>query len=284
MQWLPHEFHRFSGGHPSVTDSREHSVHSDPLIAPGLSRRSLLIGAGVAATVATFGVEVASAPAARAATTGLFWPTVSTAVVAGGEYGADRGPNHTPRYHQGYDVSIGSGTTIYGCGDGQVTRVVQDSSGYGRFVEVLYGSTSVITAHMSSAAVAAGDTVSISTVLGRSGGVAGSDGAGDSTGPHCHVEVRVGGALTDPTTVLVDRSLIGSVPTDPAGDEDMVRLIQVKNSSTGVGDYVVVDHGAHTYWNVKNQSMLTYLRNQHIIEVSGLQSPAIIDGYTKITY
>lgn len=143
----------------------------------------------------------------RPVSAGLVWPTTNTTVSAGGEYGADRGAGHTPRYHQGVDLAVPVGTSLYASGTGTVTGVANtgSTSGYGLYVTVAYGSTSVITAHMSSVTVSVGQAVTSSTLLGKSGGQRGSYGAGDATGPHCHVEVRVGGTLVNPNSVFAPR-------------------------------------------------------------------------------
>lgn len=143
----------------------------------------------------------------KAVTTSLVWPTSTVNVVSGGQYGADRGPNHTPRYHQGTDLALSVGTTLYASGSGKVTAITNTGStaGYGLYVTVAYGSTSIITAHMSATSVSVGQAVTAGTALGKSGGAKGSFGAGDATGPHCHVEVRVSGTLVNPNSVLGSR-------------------------------------------------------------------------------
>jgi murein DD-endopeptidase len=143
----------------------------------------------------------------RSISAGLVWPTTNTSVSPGGEYGADRGAGHSPRYHQGVDLALPVGTALYGSGTGKVTNIANtgSTSGYGLYVTVTYGSTSVITAHMSSVSVSVGQAVTSGTLLGKSGGARGSAGAGDSTGPHCHVEVRVSGALVNPNSVFAPR-------------------------------------------------------------------------------
>lgn len=138
----------------------------------------------------------------------LLWPLDSNAVAAGGGYMADRGAGHVPRYHQGVDVPVGVGTPIYGSGDGTVATVANTgpTAGYGLYVQVQYGALKVITAHMSSTDVTVGQAVTSSTVLGKSGGTKGAFGAGDATGPHCHVETHLNGTLVDPHSQLSPRN------------------------------------------------------------------------------
>lgn len=138
----------------------------------------------------------------------LLWPLDSNAVSTGGGYMADRGAGHVPRYHQGVDVPVGVGTPIYGSGAGTVVTVANTgpTAGYGLYVQVQYGNLKVITAHMSSTDVAVGQSVTSSTVLGKSGGTKGAFGAGDATGPHCHVETHLNGTLVDPHSQLSPRN------------------------------------------------------------------------------
>jgi murein DD-endopeptidase MepM/ murein hydrolase activator NlpD len=92
----------------------------------------------------------------------LYWPTISEQIVTPtGTYLYDRGPNHVPRYHQGCDIRVPVGTPIYASGEGVVTGVFNtgNHSGFGRYVQVQYGTLQVRTAHMSSANVIVGQRV-----------------------------------------------------------------------------------------------------------------------------
>jgi len=142
----------------------------------------------------------------------LFWPTASMVISKGGEFNNDRGPNHSPRFHQGADIAIGTNTPIYGSGDGVVKAVINTgkTAGYGLYVLVAYGAVTVINSHMNREYVTVGQRVSVGTLLGDSGGIRGSFGAGDATGPHDHLEVRVNGALVNPAAVLASRTQISS--------------------------------------------------------------------------
>lgn len=168
----------------------------------------------------------------------LYWPTVSQTISAGGEYLAKR-PGHVPPVHQGCDVSIGVGTTIYASGDGVVIALTNsgNTSGGGRVAQVRYGNVVVFTEHMSAYAdeLEVGTVVSVSSVLGLSGGAFHSDGAGDSTGPHCHVEVHTGGILTDPFEALADRSTIaggGNTPTPDQEQDDQMATIHTDDTGS----------------------------------------------------
>jgi murein DD-endopeptidase len=126
--------------------------------------------------------------------TGLLWPVASTKI--SGKYGDDRGAGHVPRYHQGTDAAVGTGTAVYASGSGKVTSTVANNASYGNYVVVTYGVTTVLTAHLSKIEVKTGQIVSKGSEIAKSGNT------GQSTGPHVHVEVRQGGKLVDPLTVL----------------------------------------------------------------------------------
>ncbi|MFB9649594.1 peptidoglycan DD-metalloendopeptidase family protein [Curtobacterium pusillum] len=125
---------------------------------------------------------------------GLLWPVASTKI--SGEYGDDRGAGHVPRYHQGTDAAVGTGTPVYASATGKVTSAVANNPTFGNYVVVTYGMTTVLTAHLSVIQVKQGQIVSARTQIAKSGNT------GQSTGPHVHVEVRQGGTLVDPLKVL----------------------------------------------------------------------------------
>ena len=128
------------------------------------------------------------------AVTGLLWPVASTKI--SGRYGDDRGAGHVPRYHQGTDAAVGTGTPVYASATGTVTSAVANNPSYGNYVVVTYGMTTVLTAHLSKIEVKKGQVVSKGNEIAKSGNT------GQSTGPHVHVEVRQGGTLVDPLKVL----------------------------------------------------------------------------------
>lgn len=128
------------------------------------------------------------------AVTGLLWPVASTKI--SGRYGDDRGAGHVPRYHQGTDAAVGTGTPVYASATGTVTSAVANNPSYGNYVVVTYGMTTVLTAHLSKIEVKQGQVVSKGNEIAKSGNT------GQSTGPHVHVEVRQGGTLVDPLKVL----------------------------------------------------------------------------------
>lgn len=124
---------------------------------------------------------------------GLLWPVASTRI--SGKFGDDRGAGHVPRYHQGTDAAVGTGTPVYASATGTVTTATSSAS-YGNYVVVTYGMTTVLTAHLSSIGVKKGQIVTARQQIAKSGNT------GQSTGPHVHVEVRRNGTLVDPLQAL----------------------------------------------------------------------------------
>ena len=108
--------------------------------------------------------------------------------------------------HDGDDLLTPHGSVIVASNTGVITW--HTMSGYGRIAIINHGpdkNGNVIEtyyAHMSSAQVASNQTVMIGYPIGLSGGIRGSDGAGNSGGPHLHFEVRINGVPVDPQTVV----------------------------------------------------------------------------------
>lgn len=120
------------------------------------------------------------------------------------------------RPHQGVDLAVPVGTPVVATARGRVLSVGR-RGGYGLAVEVGHRSsgslsTSTLYAHLSSlpAGLRAGLGIRRGAVIGFSGGV--GAGAGISTGPHVHYEVRSGGVAVDPRSVDLAVWLRGSAP------------------------------------------------------------------------
>ena len=108
--------------------------------------------------------------------------------------------------HLGIDLNPGDGTPIHAIADGVVVEAVESDSGLGvhviiehevdgQMVQSLYG-------HMQfgSLAVAVGQTVTRGQQLGLVGST------GQSTGPHLHFGILIGGVETDPYPWLLEHA------------------------------------------------------------------------------
>lgn len=97
-------------------------------------------------------------------------------------------------WHEGIDVGVGYGTTVYAVGNGMVAGVVRYNCG-GNMVVVhhnINGQTyTSVYAHLSSVSVSEGQTVNRNTIIGYSGGTAGGYDY-CTTGAHLHVTIATG--------------------------------------------------------------------------------------------
>ena len=112
----------------------------------------------------------------------LSYPTYSRDVSAG--Y-----PNYSSgRYHGGVDFRCPSGTKVCSAADGVVIVAKNLNYSYGHYLIIDHGNgLSTLYAHNTTLLVGVGDHVS------RGQQIAYSGSTGNSTGPHCHFEVRVNG-------------------------------------------------------------------------------------------
>jgi hypothetical protein len=101
-----------------------------------------------------------------------------------------------PQVHTGLDLAAPAGTAIRAPADGVVVDVAL-RVGYGWATMIDHGGrVATLLAHQSSVAVAPGQAVARGQVVGRVGST------GYATGPHLHLEVRVGGDPVDPAPWL----------------------------------------------------------------------------------
>jgi murein hydrolase activator len=116
---------------------------------------------------------------------------------------------HDPTYpfrhifqHPGIDLRAGVGTPIKAAGGGYVAWTKTGRS-YGNYVMLVHaGNIATLYAHLSKFAVSPGQYVERGDIIGYSGGMPGMQGAGLSTGPHLHFEVRQDGIPVDPQGYL----------------------------------------------------------------------------------
>lgn len=96
--------------------------------------------------------------------------------------------------HKGIDISVPVGTPIKAPADGNVAAA-RNMSGYGYTIYLYHGmingkSVQSRYGHLSRFAVSQGQNVKQDQIIGYTGGAPGSAGAGVSTGPHLHFEIR----------------------------------------------------------------------------------------------
>jgi murein DD-endopeptidase MepM/ murein hydrolase activator NlpD len=127
-------------------------------------------------------------PSSTPSAAGFIWP-VHGVVTSG--FGWRWG-----RMHEGLDIAVASGTPVVAAAAGTVI-VAGWLGGYGNLVVVDHGN-GIATAygHNTNVTVFLGQTVAQGQLISYSGNT------GNSTGPHVHFEVRVGGVAVDPLGYL----------------------------------------------------------------------------------
>ena len=122
----------------------------------------------------------------------LQWPVPSCTLITS-RFGYRVAPTTgASTYHGGLDIGAGMGASIVAAGAGDVIYSGANG-GYGNCVMIDHGNGVVtVYAHMSSIGVSYGQYVTAGQYVGAVGST------GVSTGPHCHFEIRINGAQTDP--------------------------------------------------------------------------------------
>lgn len=132
---------------------------------------------------------------------GLIWPVPKNYITA---YFHD--PEYPFRYlfeHPGVDVRAKQGTSIKAAASGYVARVKINGTAYGYIMLIHGDGISTVYGHTSKSYVTEDDYVVQGQVIGASGGLPGTTGAGRlSTGAHLHFEVRLNGIPVNPLEYL----------------------------------------------------------------------------------
>jgi murein DD-endopeptidase MepM/ murein hydrolase activator NlpD len=144
--------------------------------------------AALAASRSQATAAMAAAPAGPTSATGWVWPAAGP-LTSGFGY-------RWGRMHEGIDIGAPYGAPIYAAAAGTVSYAGV-MGGYGNIILVDHGG-GVVTAyaHQSAFVAGVGTSVSAGDLIGRIGST------GQSTGPHLHFEVRVGGSPRDPLGYL----------------------------------------------------------------------------------
>ncbi len=124
--------------------------------------------------------------------TSLTWPCPGVNIITSRFGWRVRPTTGASTYHGGLDIGAAAGSSIVAAEAGQVI-LASYNGGYGNCVMINHGNGIVtLYGHMESIAVGYGQYVGKGQVIGYVGST------GVSTGPHCHFEIRVNGAQTDP--------------------------------------------------------------------------------------
>ncbi len=100
-------------------------------------------------------------------------------------------------YHGGVDFPCPAGTPVYAADSGYVSLAKHLTYSYGNYIMINHGNgLSTLYAHNSSLVVSEGQAVEKGQLIAYSGST------GNSTGPHCHFEVRLNGTRVNPLNYL----------------------------------------------------------------------------------
>ncbi|MDM0980794.1 phage tail spike protein [Clostridium perfringens] len=112
--------------------------------------------------------------------------------VTGGSITALFGHYPSGAKHTGTDIGVPEGTSVRACRDGVVIKRRELTYSYGKYLQIDHGGgLTTIYGHNSKLLVNEGDHVKAGQVIAKSGTT------GNSTGPHCHWELRVNGTPVD---------------------------------------------------------------------------------------
>lgn len=188
------------------------------------------------------------------------------------------------RRHLGIDMRTAVGTPVYAVRPGTVVKIGDNPKGWGTYVitkhepmKLPYGKTLgetfyALYAHLSNVAVSVGSNLDFGTVIGRSGGAFGTPGAGNSSGPHLHFEIKTSeeGGSIDPVKFYAKYN--NDFENRPIGDHnDTTTTSTEKNNKP---DYIVNPENVKTSTNVPIETEITNDVKDNIIS-----GETVYDGF-----
>ena len=105
--------------------------------------------------------------------------------------------------HNAIDIPAMQGSPVRASADGIVYKAKDNNYGYSYIILAHRNGFSTVYGHINSILVEEGQLIKRNSIIGLSGGMPGTKGAGYmTTGPHLHFELLVGGMYTDPLRYL----------------------------------------------------------------------------------
>jgi len=132
-------------------------------------------------------------------------------------------PHHD---YPAWDYGVAVGTDVFAMTWGTVTTAVDDDNarcGGTVTIRTDPDGAQMTYCHLSAVFVASGDSVGPGDLLGYSGGQPGAPGAGNTTGPHLHLQIRHDSTLRCPQTQLAALFDGDSVPMDDLAMSGCIR-------------------------------------------------------------
>lgn len=177
-----------------------YALHTDKFTPANRTHIAQVIGQeqdlAVATEEASTGFARYTGAQAEGAAQGLIAPVLGAFKLSSG-FGVDRG-NHA---HGGVDIPQAAGSRVVAAADGKVVFKGQQGN-YGNLIKIQHDNGTIETryAHLKGFAdgLEVGSRVRQGQVIAVSGGEKGAPGAGNSSGPHLHYEVRKNGVAVDP--------------------------------------------------------------------------------------
>lgn len=167
-----------------------------------------LMGDGATKLFEKLGIKLGNLSGALFGSGGILFPTDSKTITSHFGYRDDTGGVGSS-YHQGIDIGAGMGEPIYAALPGKV-ELAGPNGGYGNCVIIDHGGgLKTLYGHMSAIGTSEGASVAQGQVIGLVGST------GNSTGPHLHFSVIMGGEQIDPLKLFPGFS-VGSryIPKD----------------------------------------------------------------------